>query len=368
MSVLLLAFHRARPEVGDWPHFFDWSKEMTGGLWLRIFAERPGIQSGPVNLVAVRLLYGWGPNALTLIVIALALVTLWCVDRFSSAAGHPFCFMIGGSILMWWWPFLKVMGHLDDAIVITIAAAAMLLVQRGRRVPAAVLIGVALLTKPWVVLLVPVTWIPGERRWRGWRHPALSVGVAAIGWTPFVLADPAGTMAGVRPQVWLARDGVLRTFWEDQAHAPTSLLRILQLVLATAVVMIAVKRRRWSAVILGGLGVRLMLDPATWNYYTVGLLLGTLLWDVRPGGRRLPWASIGVAFALPPTWIVEDPGQAVLRSTMRLAACLVAIGLAVWPDRRERRVTTVGQSSQVDDSVDEPPYAFSDASSTGVRR
>jgi hypothetical protein len=41
-------------------------------------------------------------------------------------------------------------------------------------------------------------------------------------------------------------------------------------------------------VILLGVGARIALDPADWGYYTAGILLGALLWDVLGTRRPVP--------------------------------------------------------------------------------
>jgi hypothetical protein len=50
--------------------------------------------------------------------------------------------------------------------------------------------------------------------------------------------------------------------------------------------VIAVARGRWQAVLALGIGARIALDPSVYTYYTAGLALGLLCWDLL--GYRTP--------------------------------------------------------------------------------
>jgi hypothetical protein len=66
-------------------------------------------------------------------------------------------------------------------------------------------------------------------------------------------------------------------------------------------------------------------DPATWSYYTPGLVIGVLIWDLIDD-RRFPWATLVVAAGLAPTWLVpSDTARSVLRLVVALAVVAWAI-------------------------------------------
>ncbi|GGY87155.1 hypothetical protein GCM10010300_34360 [Streptomyces olivaceoviridis] len=52
-----------------------------------------------------------------------------------------------------------------------------------------------------------------------------------------------------------------------------------QLCLGCGLGVLAVVRRHWPAVLLLGVGARIVLDPGVHDYYTAGLLLGTPCWE-----------------------------------------------------------------------------------------
>ena len=106
-------------------------------------------------------------------------------------------------------------------------------------------------------------------------------------WSPFILAT-IQTLEGMRPTVRLAPDSVLRLFGFDSSSV-SSALRYVQLGLAlTMVAVVAVWRRRPAGALLAGVACRIALDPGTWNYYTVGFLLGALMWDLSRCQRVCP--------------------------------------------------------------------------------
>ena len=64
--------------------------------------------------------------------------------------------------------------------------------------------------------------------------------------------------------------------------------RPAQLTVGWILAALAVGRRRWPAVILLGVGARIALDPADHGYYTAGIMVGALLWDMLGTRRPLP--------------------------------------------------------------------------------
>jgi hypothetical protein len=110
---------------------------------------------------------------------------------------------------------------------------------------------------------------------------------------------------------------------------PTS-LRLVQLATCLVAVAWVTLRGHAASALLLGTSLRLLVDGGTWPYYTVGLVVGALVWDVLESEYRLPWATITAAAMLPkPTWI--EPAE--VRALMRLVACLAGVVLVLWTVR-----------------------------------
>jgi hypothetical protein len=319
----------ARDIDGDWAFFVGMSRRMFGTAGFAVYAENPNIQSGPLSLVAVNAVDQLHRGALAVVVLALGFLTVWCLFRAWPECAGRAVLLVGGAVLLAWWPYLKTAGHLDDALVLAVASLSVLLVMRDRRTAAAVLVGLALAIKPWAVFLLPITLHGVQWRSRQALTPLISVFVGGLLWSPFILGH-AGTLDGLSPTVWLAPDAVLRLFGGSSGYL-TSATRVAQLLLALSLATSAVLRDRTAGVLLVGVAARMMFDGGTWNYYTVGFLVGALMWDVSRAGRRVPWATLAATLLLPPAWLA--PQLTELRSVLRLAACLGAIAVVSWPER-----------------------------------
>jgi hypothetical protein len=148
-----------------------------------------------------------------------------------------------------------------------------------------------------------------------------------VAWLPFILADHH-TLAAARFTIRNSPGSALRWLGVNTPRTP-SWDRLAQLVGGIAVATLAVVRGRWQAVMLGGIGVRLLLDPGINRYYSVGLVLAALIVDVTVLRSRVPWLAIG-AFAL--VWLPRGLGHFVPpheQGFLRLVATTAAIALAV---------------------------------------
>lgn len=321
----------APSRTGDLAFFVDAYRGMVGDEGLRVYAERPNIQSGPIALLSIGLLADLGDRAFPLAVAAMFVVAMVALFRMDAARDRsPVVLGLGGLIALAWWRTFAFQGHLDDAATIAIAVVAVAAVERRRHVSAAVALGLALAIKPWAVFLLPVLMRPSDTWRRRVALPCLSLVIGAVTWAPFLLAS-IGTVGGAKPSVWVAPDSVYRLFTGASSTMPTA-LRLVQLgACAVAVGWVTLRGHVASALLLG-IAVRLLLDGGTWPYYTAGLIIGALLWDVLESEYRLPWATIAASALLPkPTWIES----AEVRSLMRLVACLGAIALVLWTVHRD---------------------------------
>lgn len=321
----------AAASTGDWRFFVAISRQMTTAHGALVYAEHPNIQSGPLALLAVWVISNVGASAFTVVIVGLGVTTLAVLVRTrpTNDSASDLRLLIGGSVLVLWWPYLKTSGHLDDAVVLTLATLCLLLALEERRIPTAVLVGVMLAVKPWSLFLLPLTLTRDDIRMRRFRAPLISLGVGVLFWSPFLVVS-SKTLDGLRPTVGLASDSVLTLLGFHTGHVPSG-LRSLQLGLAlAAVAFVVIVRQRPAAALLAGVAVRMALDPATWNYYTVGFIVGAVTWDLSRPHRIIPWTTLVACALLAPTWIVETPE---LRSILRLVACVGALVVVLRPDR-----------------------------------
>jgi hypothetical protein len=235
--------------------------------------------------------------------------------------------LAGGCLAAFTWAKLGGYGHLDDAITLTCGVVALHQIKAGRSVWAGLAIGIAIASKPWGVIFVPLTL---ASRPRDWRSPMVAVGVAAAAWLPFIIGA-RNSLKALRPSVKIAPDSVLDLVGLTNESLP-DWTRIAQLIACIAIGCILVLRNRPESVIAAVVAVRIATDPATWSYYTPGLVIGVLIWDLLDR-RRLPWATVAVVLGLAPTWLVPSE---TMRGILRLA---VALAVVVWAFRRPPSTT-----------------------------
>lgn len=318
---------------GDWDVFVSAGRSLLGSEGLSVYTLRPDVQTGPVSLVLARVLAITPRNGFVACVIVcavLGLVAIRCLekaqrpDRTVQNHAATFTTLLGGTVVVFWWAKLGGYGHLDDALVLTSAAAALLCVRRGRAVLAAVLIGVAIATKPWAVILVPLTFGTAGPLWKRLQPPLISCVVGGCLWLPFFIAEP-NTLRALKPTVSVAPDSVLELFGLADSSIP-GWLRIAQLLGALALAALVVWRGRFGGVLLAAVAVRMITDPGTWSYYTAGFMLGALAWDLYETNSITPKATWCAAVLLLPPWLI--PWDDV-RAITRLVACLAAVVLVM---------------------------------------
>ena len=172
------------------------------------------------------------------------------------------------------------------------------------------------------------------RRWRA--APGVAIGVAA--WLPFIIGAP-GSLKALRPTVHIAPDSLLDLVGLTDQSLP-AWMRIAQLAACLAIGAILVARNRPESVIAAAVAVRIATDPATWSYYTPGLVIGVLIWDLLDR-RRFPWVTFVVVVGLAPTWLVPSD---TLRAVLRAA---VAVAVVVWAVLRPPAWTATPRRSRV---------------------
>lgn len=306
-----------------------------GGLHL--YAHYPQLQIGPLALLAAVpfVFSGLGNGhlpaevAMTLLGFVLVLVVerlarSWLpAARFRSAR---VALLLGaGAFLPIWTELSAHFGHLDDALALTLAVLALGPALAGQGITAGVLLGLSVDAKPWALVFLPLLLVLAGPQ----RRRAVIAAVAAIGiaWLPFVLADPA-TLHAAHFTIVNEPASALRALGVHSARTP-SWDRLAQGGLGLAAGWVAVRRRRWAAVLLVGLDLRLMLDPAVYDYYTAGIVLAALIWDVLGRSRPLPLTTFALASTLWASKIVHF--GPLVQGELRLGVLLAVLAAVLVP-------------------------------------
>jgi hypothetical protein len=310
---------------GDWNDFVDAGRAMFGSAGLHVYELHHEVQTGPVALSVAWLLGHTPRNGFVLAEFAgaaLGLLAVWLLELTTRQASRQTRFellvLLGGCLTAFTWAKLGGYGHLDDALTLTGAVVALYQVRAGRPLGAAIAIGIAIACKPWGVIFLPLTLAsrPLDR-----RAPVLAAAIAAIAWMPFIIGAP-DSLKALRPTVNVAPDSVLALLGVTNASMP-GWMRVAQLLGCVAAATAVVWRGRPESVIAAAVAVRIATDPATWSYYTPGLVIGVLVWDLLDR-RAFPWLTLITVLALAPTWLVPaDTARAVLRLAL-------AVGVVVW--------------------------------------
>lgn len=340
------------PGHDDWP-FFIWGSQLLFGshpFWakqaggLHVFANYR-VQIGPLTLFVVAVLR-WllgdeGSRAGAMIVmtgLAPAVVRLFELAAARLHGPPPseledverrFAVLLGGGAMTVAWIELGVHWvHLDDGLTLLAAALAIWAVAARRPVLVGLMIAAGTAAKPWGIVLLPMVLAFDTSRAR--RRAALSAAAALLAtWMPFVLAD-RGTLRAGQLGVKTSSRSVLHLLGVATGAMPTW-VRPTQLLVALALASFAAWRGRWTAILLVGVSVRLLFDPAVFDYYTGGLVVAAFAWEIlrkRPG---VPWLTFVLLWAV--LLVGINMQGDVLPALLRLVACAVAIVAALASPR-----------------------------------
>jgi hypothetical protein len=220
--------------------------------------------------------------------------------------------------------------HIDDALAIAATCAALAAATRNKAWTTAVLLGAAATAKPWAIVFIPLSMVPAGRN--RWMRPPLVLAAVAIMWLPFVIDDPGTVGALGRFQIPNAASSALRALGFSAAATPPW-VRPTQIMVGLLLAGLVVRAGRPHAVVMAGLGSRLMIDPGVHHYYTAGLTFGVLIWELGRRPDRLPWATAVTAVALEASSATLQP--AALAGTVRLVVtCSAVIAACVLPDSK----------------------------------
>jgi hypothetical protein len=342
-----------RPFYDDWP-LFHWASQLLFGTHAA-WATEPGgfelyanyhVQIGPLTLliVAPLRLFGLEGSRLGAIAIMTAMgpFIVWVLERGSTALhGHRsdrprdhIATLIGSVAAMVAWGTIVNSLHLDDALTLMFGALALLATARGRPAITGVCVGLAIASKLWGVLLLPLTLAFSGRAQLRAIVPAVATASAA--WLPFLLWDlrtidgfneaqvaGLGESAYSLPVVERSLLGLLGFAGDTPSWArPTQVA--LGLVLGT----VAVRVGRWPAVALIAVSTRVLTDPLVFQYYAAAVVVVALAWEML----RTPHLRSALTVALLPViYIATEPGGAPdVQALLLLLACTTAIVAGLW--------------------------------------
>jgi hypothetical protein len=305
--------------------------------FLHIYSQMPKMQMGPPVLLAgmpTQLFLNPSDGNITaaLVIMAAGVLCVALAERIARAAGvaaeitRPAALIGGALLLPLWADFAITFMRLDDAIVLI----AMLL--RGRWLPAGLLLGTAVATKPWAIVVVPIILALPRRDMV--RAGVLAFGTLLLWWAPFFIADPAAPHALASVHVSIdplstfnllgsVGRGHLRVCMNPTTcyPAPASWMRPVQLSVAFLLAVLAARRGRVWAVPLVGLCGRVLFDSQAWSYYGVGPVLAALAWDMSHG-RRIPRWALFVLVGEYASYVIHNH---VAVGVIRLVMCAVVI-------------------------------------------
>lgn len=320
----------------------------TGGPWSSLYAAHPDVQMGPVTfLVGAPFVLaggaGAGKSLATVLMTATGFVLFAAVvalarhrdgrdprpgavspgavspgavspGTVSPGAVSPGAFtpgavspgavsevgraavLVGGLLFLAGWVEVGTRaGHLDDILALVFTVAALATRLRHHTLATALLLALAVDSKPWAIAFVPLLLDLTVSIRRNAAAIGLWVLVVAAAWAPFALADHA-TLNVSRFTIPTDASSGLRALGIAGAHTP-GWDRPAQAVVGAALGVVAIVLRRPAAVPLLGLAVRVAIDPGVHPYYNSGLLLATVVVDLVLLRWGLPWLTIA-AFAL----------------------------------------------------------------------
>jgi hypothetical protein len=324
----------------SWHYFAEGSGLLFGGGsggGLDLYATHPQLQIGPVTLAAAAPIAALGPRAgriaAVLVMTAagpLLLNAIWKLLP-ARARSSPWPLLGAGLIFLPVWTELGThYGHLDDVLALVFGVAAMHAVARRRPVLAALLLAAATDAKPWAAGFAAMLLALPRPTWR--RSLPVFIGGVVFAWLPFAAADPH-TLAVTGFTIPNSGASALRALGVSAARTP-SWDRPAQLALGALLAALAVRRGRWPATILLVTGARIVLDPSVYPYYTSGLLVGAVAYDLLAARHRWPWTTLAgavtlyVAHCAGYLHILSPHALGVLRAIFTIGMALVVLA---WP-------------------------------------
>jgi hypothetical protein len=328
------------PTVGYSWHYFTFGAELlTGpstvvGAGLHVYAAHPELQIGPLAL-ALAVPFSWaGPTiglALAVVVLSamgmLILKILVSTAELRAPVSDPLLLLTGVCFLPVWAELATHFTHLDDALTLGFAAAALYAVKTDRPIAVGLLLAAAIDSKPWAIAFLPLilALVPQHRK----RSALACLSGILLLWLPFAIADPR-TLSLSHFSIVNAADSSLRAIGVTSPGTP-SWDRLAQAMLGVTAAALAIRRGRWPAVLLAGVTARMLFDPQTYPYYTAGLAAAAAAVDLLRPGRRLPLWTLGAAAF----YLMTTAGHLILQAQtlgqLRALYCIAVLVLLCTP-------------------------------------
>lgn len=355
-------------------HYLKTGEELLfgqiGGGGLALYANHPDLQIGPVSFLVAGLFSPFPPGVgEKLAEAAMSGLGLWMLVLIGRAAADHYLgtgtnhkrlqqrVLIAGAAFIPMWVEVSVrFAHLDDVMALFFTTLAVRALVRGQATMTGVFLALACDSKPWAVAFLPLLLaLPKNARL---RSALWTVGLVAVAWLPFYLGN-MHTLAAAHFTIpnqpasslrWFGANDPVTPWWDRPA----------QMALGLGLGALAVRRGRWTAVVLLAADARIVLDPSVYTYYNASVLLGTLIWDAIGQRRLVPWVSWIALISLYGSVLIVPSDST--RGLIRLA---FAVGSAAyvlfWPMRgpRNRRGARVREATvpQQRGPVDDPLYA-----------
>ena len=328
-------------DVGVSWHFFRQGSVLIGsdgpGAGLHLYAAHPDLQIGPLTFLAARPLVALPPavgEALAItFMMALGPALLLSLRHLMGGQRQrrDIRVLLAGLVLLPGWDELAVhYAHLDDALALALAVCAVHAVARDRSILAAVLLAAAADAKPWAAAFVALLLVFRGRRLRA--AGAVWAAGTALAWVPFLVGDPSTLGSLRRFTIPVSPSSALHVLGVNAVSTP-GWDRPAQLVLGVGLGWLLVRRGRWPGVLIMAVCARVLLDPGTYPYYTAGVLLAALVFDLLVTRALLPvTALLGATFLYlvrfqPLRLLVTQHDLAGLRAVFVGAAVLLTLTL-----------------------------------------
>ncbi|MBO2458331.1 glycosyltransferase family 87 protein [Actinomadura violacea] len=345
---------RSHGAGGSWHYFATGAAVLFGddrGQGLHLYATHPELQIGPLSFVVALPLDAlgppWGRTAAVFLMSCTGPLLLAAIWRLvPSPHRRPARLLAAGLVFLPIWAELAThAGHLDDVLALSLAIGALHARVRDRPLLAGLLVGAATDAKPWALAFAAMLLFRPARS--AIAAFAVCFAVVAAGWLPFLVYDPH-TMHAAHFTIANAAGSGLRVLGYHGPRTP-SWDRPAQLALGVLMGAAAVLRRRWEAVILLATAARILLDPEVYGYYTAGVLLGTVVFDLLATHRRLPLVTIAAALTLYLSRQLSDVHAVPLTNSqlglLRVAFVVIAViavfGAARAASRRQEKTTSL---------------------------
>ena len=273
-------------ELGTSVDYFDMDVAQRAGRMLLdghldVYALEPLAQMGPLALaIAGALPTSAFIVALTAVLYG-ALITVFRTQEVVPDLVTTFAAVLVGAA----WHQFAVMGHADDALVLS--GVMLICYAERRRVPwlAAAGFVLAVAAKPTAVLFLPLVFLV-SRRAAIWAV----VGMAVV-WLPFALADLTGFLTAGRGVVGAMPYSIPGILGAPRFGDYPVWVRPTELVAGLVACWLVGRKVGFTQSVVVVYALRAVLEPGTFSLYWVSIILAGFSLDLSTR-QRIPWFTI----------------------------------------------------------------------------